>query len=522
MPGIAPEDRRRAPRLRGLAPWLALTGAAGAALVAYVTTAEPQVFELDTIPDRFVRVEVPSTVGTTGESDLMMAHDPATDTVEDGLSTFSVDVDTASFTRSVATLAAGQTPPHREVRVEEFLNAVPYDYDLPTGDRPLQVHALAAPSPFDPAVHLLRIGLQAAEVPEAQRKPAHLTFLVDTSCSMASDDKLPLVQESLHLLADQLRDDDTVALVTYAGSSEVVLDPTSAAQRDRIHAAIDALSSSGGTAMAQGVVTAYELALARHQEGHISRVILASDGDANIGPSRHGDLTPMIAAYADRGITLTSLGFGLGGGSYRDTMMEQLANDGDGAYAFVPDLEEAADVLGAQLTGTLQVVARDVKVQVAWNADVVTSYRLVGYDNRRLADEDFADDAVDAGEVGSGHQVSALYEVVLRDGVEGALGEVRLRAKRPGPESPSEAWTVDLGRPLVASIDDASRSYRLAVATAGLAQVLGGQLHPPLLRLRDLEDLARGAANPEERRHRQLLQAFGDARRVLTPRVASR
>ena len=265
------------------------------------------------------------------------------------------------------------------------------------------------------------------------------------------------------------------------------------------------LSAVCGTAMAEGVHTAYELATRAYVPGHINRVVLASDGDANIGTVRHANITPVLEEHADRGISLTTLGFGLTG--YRDDMMEQLAVHGDGAYFFIGHRAEARRVLGVHLTGTLQLVARDTKVQVAFDPSAVERYRLVGYDNRRLADEAFADDSVDAGDVGSGHQVSAVYEVVLRDGgsPEAALGEVRLRHKPPGPDAPSTEEVVALGWPMV-SLDQASSDFQLAVAAAGLAEALRGRL--PRDELPGLAALADRAANPEHERHTELLEAF--------------
>lgn len=526
-----------------LSPWLLLTGGAAAALATWVAVAESPEVTLEDLPDRFVQIEMPAApaespeapvappavdkaarkaevlgkskllialVGTTGASGPLDERPPApvhgswTDTADDPLSTFAVDVDTASFVRTLQALRAGRAPRPHEVRVEEFVNAIPYRYAPPRGRSPLQVHAQMAPSVWHDGSHLLRVGLQAREVPPDAPTPAHLTFLVDVSGSMSADDKLPLVQRSLHGLVDRLGPDDTVALVTYAAGSEVVLEPTAVAHADRVHEAIDRLSPGGGTAMADGVFTAYALADDAYVPGHVNRVIVASDGDTNIGPRRHADLAPTLARYADRGITLTTLGVGARG--YRDDMMEQLANRGDGAYYFLADDAEARRVLGVHLTGTLELVARDVKVQIAFDPDVVKTYRLVGYDNRRVADHDFANDAVDAGEVGSGHQVSAVYEVTLHEGAEGRdLGEVRLRHKPPGPDAPSREEAVPLGVPstdLAATSDD----YRLAVAAAGLAQVLRGQLDPSHLPV--LSELALGAANPEHDRHGELLEAF--------------
>jgi len=444
----------------------------------------------------------------------------------DPLSTFSIDVDTGSWTRTVSQLRHGVRPAASQVRVEEFVNAFHYGYDTPTSGRAFAVHALAAPSPWHEGQHLLRIGLQAKEVPVDDTPPVHLTFLVDTSCSMADDDKLPLVKRSLHDLVDRLRPVDSVAVVTYAGSSEVVLARTSAGDRTAVHDAVGRLHWSGGTAMADGVYTAYALASEALDEPvrwaglqlpfggtstteSVHRVVLVSDGDANIGPSDPQGILPTIRDHALRGITLTSLGVGQQG--YRDDMMERLADEGDGAYHFLASKADADRVLGRELTSTLHVVARDTKVQVAFDPDVVRRYRLVGYDNRRLLDRDFRDDTVDAGEVGSGHQVTAIYEVELaQTGMP--LGEVRLRYKPPGPDAPSEEVVAVMGPSTVPSLQEASASMRAAVAVAGVARVLRNEVGFGIEQLPELKRLARGAG-VDPTRVEELDQVFRGARR---------
>jgi Ca-activated chloride channel family protein len=443
----------------------------------------------------------------------------------DPLSTFSIDVDTGSWTRTVAQLRHGARPVASQVRVEEFVNAFRYDYDAPSGGRAFAVHAQAAPSPWDDELHLLRIGLQAAEVPVGNAPPVHLTFLIDSSCSMADDDKLPLVKRSLHDLVDRLRPVDSVAVVTYAGSSEVVLGRTSAGDRAVVHEAIGRLHESGGTAMADGVYTAYALASEALDEPvrwaglqlpvggtssteAVHRVVLVSDGDANVGPSDPQGILPTIRDHAVRGITLTSLGVGRQG--YRDDMMERLADEGDGAYHFLASKADADRVLGRELTSTLHVVARDTKVQVAFDPDVVRRYRLVGYDNRRLLDRDFRDDAIDAGEVGSGHQVTAIYEVELRQ-PDAPLGEVRLRYKPPGPDAPSDEVVAVMGPSTVPSLAAASPSMRAAVAVAGLARVLRKEVGFGRARVPALEALAAGA-DVDPSRAEELGDVFGRVR----------
>ncbi len=444
----------------------------------------------------------------------------------DPLSTFSIDVDTGSWTRAVSQLRNGVRPAASQVRVEEFVNAFRYDYNAPTSGRAFAVHAMAAPSPWREGQHLLRIGLQAKEVPVDDTPPVHLTFLVDTSCSMVDDDKLPLVKRSLHDLVDRLRPVDSVAVVTYAGGSEVVLARTSARDRAAMHDAMGRPHGSGGTAMADGACTAYALASEALDEPvswaglqlplggtstteSVHRLVLVSDGDANIGPSDPQGILPTIRDHALRGITRTSLGVGQRG--YRDDMMERLADEGDGAYHFIASRSDADRVLGRELTSALHVVARDTKVQVAFDPDVVRRYRLIGYDDRRLLDRDFRDDSVDAGEVGSGHQVTAIYEVELaQTGVP--LGEIRLRYKPPGPDVPSKEVVAVMGPSTVPGLSGASASMRAAVAVAGVARVLRHEVGFGVERLPELERLARGAG-VDPTRSEELDEVFRGARR---------
>lgn len=463
--------------------------------------------QVGSLSPRAMRVERPEPVsvgpGFEGEDFVLTEGDP--------LSTFSIDVDTGSWTRTLAQIRRGGQAVASQVRVEEFVNAFRYDYDTPVDGRAFAVHAQAAPSPWNEELHLLRIGLQADEIAVDDAPPVHLTFLVDTSCSMGDSDKLPLVQDSLRRLVGRLQPADTVAMVTYAGSSEVILPRTSARERAALDDAIRRLRTTGGTAMADGVYTAYELASEALDEPRrwaglqlplggtssttaVHRVVLVSDGDANIGPSDPQGILPTIRDHAVRGITLTSLGVGQMG--YRDDMMERLADEGDGAYHFIASRADADRVLGTELTSTLHVVARDTKVQVAFDPDVVRRYRLVGYDNRRLLDRDFRDDAVDAGEVGSGHQVTAIYEVELTR-PDAPLGEVRLRYKPPGPDAPSEEIVAVMGPSSVPSLEHASPSMRAAVAVAGVARVLRNEEGFGRDRLPGLEALARsGGIDP--------------------------
>ena len=347
---------------------------------------------------------------------------------EDHLSTFSIDVDTASYTIARRKLKQGRLPPPASVRTEEFINYFEYDYAPPTGPQPFAVHMEAAPSPFEPKLHLLRIGIKGEEAKGKERKPVHLTFLVDTSGSMRSRDKIGLLKRSLRFLVDQLEQGDTVALCTYAGSVRKVLDPTGMQRRDEIHAAIEALDAGGSTAMASGLELAYKLAYANIEGEAVNRVIVCSDGDANVGRTEHGPMLKSIRHYAEEGVTLSTIGFGMG--NYKDHRMEQLADKGNGNYYYIDTFSEAKKVFGKQLMGTLQVIAKDVKIQVDFDSGLVEKYRLVGYENRDIADRDFRDDRVDAGEIGAGHTVTALYELELAE-PRSRFCTVRIRWKKP-------------------------------------------------------------------------------------------
>jgi len=393
-------------------------------------------------------------------------------TGRDALSTFSIDVDTASYALARSSLNRGFLPDPASVRVEEFVNAQDYDYRPPVDGSPFTVLMDAAPNPVRSGHQLLRVAIQA-QAPQIDRLPVHLTFLVDTSGSMQSRDKLFLAQRSLHFLVDQLGPEDRVALVTYAGSSRVVLEPTSAYDKARIHEAIDSLTSGGGTAMGSGMHLAYDLALETLVPGTENRVIVLSDGDANIGRTSHEDILSSLEGYAKRGISLSTVGYGRG--NYNDTLMEQLADHGDGNYYYIDDFAEARKVFGEHLSGTLRTVARDVKVQVEFSEEAVISYRLLGYENRDIADADFRADPVDAGELGSGHGVTALYDVILVDRPKGDLATVRVRSKPPGVDAPAVEgeWSLS-SRALHSEYPDASRDLRLAFSAALFAERLRG------------------------------------------------
>ncbi|MBI3134963.1 MAG: von Willebrand factor type A domain-containing protein [Bacteroidetes bacterium] len=338
------------------------------------------------------------------------------------LSTFSVDVDAASYSNARRYLVNGQKPPVDAVRVEEFINYFDYDYADPEDEHPFSITTEIGDCPWNANSKLVHIGLQAERIKTKNLPANNLVFLLDVSGSMASENKLPLLKKSFRLLVDELRNQDRVAIVVYAGAAGVVLESTSANNENKIKIleALDALESGGSTAGGQGIQLAYKVAEQNFIDGGNNRVILATDGDFNVGVSSDGEMQRLIEEKRNTGIFLTCLGFGMG--NYKDSKLEVLADKGNGNYAYIDNLLEAKKVLVTEMGGTLLTLAKDVKIQVEFNPGVVESYRLVGYENRLLNEEDFNNDKVDAGEVGAGHSVTALYEIVLKG--EGAIPSV--------------------------------------------------------------------------------------------------
>lgn len=329
-------------------------------------------------------------------------------TATDNLSTFALDVDTGSYTVMRSFVERGQLPPPGSVRVEEYVNYFDQGYESPSSGV-FQIHLEGAPAPYGPddSYYLVRVGLQGYEVSENDRPDALLIFVVDVSGSMEQPNRLPLVKQSLTYLVANLRDSDRVGIVTYGNTANVLLAPTPVRRRGDLLSAIERLAIDGSTNVEQGLAVAYDLAEQFASPGQISRLVLLSDGVANVGNT----VADNILQHAEDGIALSTFGFGMD--SYNDTLMEQLADQGDGSYAYIDTIDEAVRVFDTQLTTTLLTIAKDAKVQVEFNPAVVSSYRLMGYENRAVADADFTDDAVDAGEIGAGHSVTALYEIQL-------------------------------------------------------------------------------------------------------------
>ena len=399
---------------------------------------------------------------------------PRIDTLDDALSTFAVDVDTGSYTIGRRWLADGNLPDKDSVRVEEYVNFFDYHYPLPGTGEAFAIDLEGGPTPFteNERYQLLRIGIQSRVVADEDRKPANLTFVIDVSGSMDREDRLELVKDALGLLVGQLRPSDQVGIVVYGQRGRVVLEPTAVEEEDDILRAIESLHPEGSTNAEEGLVLGYKLAREAYTEGAINRVILASDGVANVGNTGSDSILKEIEDAAGNGIQLVTVGFGMG--NYNDVLMEQLADNGDGMYAYVDDIGEAERLFVHDLTGTLETVAADTKVQVEFHADAVERWRLVGFENRAIDDEDFRNDEVDAGEIGSGHSVTALYEVRLAEGVEAGdeLATVSLRWRDPNTSNTLELSRSITSDAMAGSYFDTSGTFRLAATVAAYAEVL--------------------------------------------------
>jgi len=370
-----------------------------------------------------------------GEPDDMFFQDygvnPSVHTEDDHLSTFGLDVDSGSYTIMRNYINDGYLPPSESVRVEEYINYFEQGYEPPPSHQAFTISIDGGPSPFSESERysMLRVGLQGYDVPDRERKDVSLTFVIDVSGSMDMDNRLGLVKRSLELLVERLRREDQVSIVVYGTDARVVLEPTSAERKGRILEAIYRLQPEGVTNMEAGLRLGYKMALRGYNPGGINRVVLCSDGVANVGKIEADQILREVRGYVEEGVMLTTIGFGMD--NYNDTLMEQLADNGNGFYAYVDDVDEAQRLFVDDLTSTLQTIALDAKVQVDFNPDVVSRYRLVGYENRDVADEDFRNNQVDAGEIGAGHTVTALYEIKLYSHARGRIATVYLRWEDP-------------------------------------------------------------------------------------------
>jgi Ca-activated chloride channel family protein len=450
------------------------------------------------------------------------------------LSTFSIDVDTASYSNSRRFLAAGKLPPKDAIRIEEWVNYFAYDYAPPTGSTPFAVSTEVTSCPWNAAHELVRIGIKGQEIREENVPARNLVFLLDVSGSMMTPDKLPLVKRGLAMMTENLRPQDSIAIVVYAGSSGLVLPATSGRERGKILRALEGLEAGGSTNGGEGIELAYAVAQQQFKKGGINRVILATDGDFNVGTTSQGELTRLIENKRKSGIFLTVLGFGTG--NTKDSTMEMLADKGNGNYAYIDTLTEARKVLVREAGSTLVTIAKDVKLQVEMNPLKVASYKLIGYENRLLAKEDFNDDKKDAGEIGAGHTVTALYEIVPKGAAAPATpaGDA-LKYQAPGAPSPaassSELMTVsvryklpqaDVSTKLSVVVADASKpieqasdDYRFGVAVANVALVLRGSPDVKQSSLDSARSMAGGAVGPDVHGDRREFLAMVDEARRL-------
>lgn len=438
---------------------------------------------------------------------------------QEPLSTFSIDVDKASYSNTRRFLSQGTLPPTDAVRVEEFVNYFSYHYPQPANGDPFAVSTSYFTCPWNPGHQLVHIGVQGKEIATERLPATNLVFLIDVSGSMESADKLPLLKSGLRLLVDQLRPTDKVSIVVYAGAAGVVLQPTPGNRKDEIIAALDRLQACGSTAGGQGIRLAYATARENFMKEGNNRVILATDGDFNVGASSEGELVRLIEGERADGIYLTVLGFGTG--NYKDSKMEQLADKGNGNYAYIDNLLEAKKTLVKEMGGTLLTIAKDVKIQVEFNPAKVKAYRLVGYENRLLNKEDFNDDKKDAGELGSGHTVTAIYEIVPAGsdevlptvdslkyqanpgrvtGHNNELMTIKLRYKRPSEETSRLITTVVADRRQ--SFDNAGDDVRFAAAVASFGMLLRDSQYKGNSSFREVLAWARAAKGKDEEGYR--------------------
>ena len=436
------------------------------------------------------------------------------------VTTFSADVDRAAYANVRRIIGYGQIPPKDAVRIEEMVNYFDYDYPAPEEGSvsPLRVSPELAPAPWNPNHLLLRIGLQAKKIDLAKAPPSNIVFLIDVSGSMDEDNKLPLLKSSFKMLLGQLRPDDKIAIVTYANGTKVALPSTSVKDKEKIIKVLDNLYASGGTSGGRGIQLAYEQAQKSFIKNGNNRIILATDGDFNIGINNTTDLEKFIEKQRESGIYMSVLGFGIG--NYRDDMAETIADKGNGNYAYIDNITEAKKVLVNELSGTLFAVAKDVKLQLEFNPKYVKEYKLIGYENRMLANEDFTNDKKDAGEIGAGHTVTALYELVPSDGKVAQslryqsqelnekgkgneLGFLKIRYKDPKVK---DAKSVEITEPLVfnkKALKETSTDYRFAASVAEFGILLRDNSNKANATYDQVIELAEGAIGKDPEGYRK-------------------
>lgn len=440
-------------------------------------------------------------------------QNPVHRVAEEPVSTFSSDVDTASYAIARKYLREGRMPPSEAIRIEEFVNAFDYDYPLPDSpEAPFRPDIEIVPTPWDDRTEIVRIGIKGFDIEPEEEPDSNIVLLLDVSGSMNSEDKLPLLVKSMKLLVNQLDEDDTISIVVYAGAAGVVLEPTPGNEKTKIKRALDKLSAGGSTAGGEGLSLAYDLAEENFDPDGVNRIILATDGDFNVGVTGDDPLTDFVARKREEGIYLSVLGFGLG--NLNDRMMQSIAQNGNGVAAYIDSLDEAKRVLVREFTSSMFPIAEDLKFQVEFNPAAVSQYRLIGYQTRLLREEDFDNDAVDAGDIGSGHTVTALYEIV-RQGEEGWLPErryddlaqpdydpsaelafLKIRYKKPGED---ESRLIE--RPITpedrARAEDMTDNTRLALVAAAFGEKLSRSSYAESLGYTDLVDMLAAITSPD-------------------------
>ena len=434
------------------------------------------------------------------------------------LSTFSIDVDTASYANVRRFLNDGRLPPAGAVRIEEFVNYFDYDYPNPKTDEPFSVNVEVAACPWQPEHRLARIGLEAREIETDKRPLSNLVFLLDVSGSMGDPNKLPLLKRAMKLLVEQLGENDRVAIVVYAGAAGLVLPSTSCDHKEAVLAAVEKLGAGGSTAGGEGLKLAYRVAEEHFIQGGVNRVIIGTDGDFNVGPSSQDELVRLIEEKAKGGVFLTVLGFGMG--NYKDSTLEKLADKGNGNYAYIDTLNEARKVLVREMGATLVTVAKDVKIQIELNPAKVQAYRLIGYENRLLRAEDFHDDTKDAGEIGAGHAVTALYQIVPpgvaidlpkadalkyqqpaeAGGANPEMMTVKLRYKAPDSQKSKliEIPVADQTKPFA----EATPDLKFAASVASFGMLLRSSAHKGSSTFEDVEAMAKQGAGADKHGYR--------------------
>jgi Ca-activated chloride channel family protein len=436
----------------------------------------------------------------SGEHYELIEENPIINTINENTSTFSIDVDVASYSNIRRFINAGQMPKQGAVRLEEMINYFDYSYDTPKDTVPFAFHTEVAPSPWNLEKKLVHIGLKGKEISKEQAAPNNLVFLIDVSGSMSGYNRLGLVQRSLNLLVNELRPQDYISLVVYAGSSGLVLPATSCKEKSTISAAINRLSSGGSTAGGAGIQLAYKTAVANFLEDGNNRVILCTDGDFNVGVSSQSGLITLIEEKRNSGVFLSVLGVGTG--NYQDQKMEQLADHGNGNYAYLDNIKESQKVLVDEMMGTLNAIAKDVKIQVEFDSALVKNYRLIGYENRALENKDFKDDLKDAGEIGAGHTVTAMYEVELvqNANTKDKIVDLRIRYKQP-KGSKSMLLThqvVNKNSPL----SEASENLRFSASVASFGMMLRGSKHLNGYSTKELLAMANSAIGKDAKGYR--------------------